>query len=63
MPSKKEEELKRERMYDPVLKWKHLQETIAWAEANLPPEKRRNTPQGAKRKEEKLLNGLRNRAQ
>ena len=62
MPSKKEEELKRERNYDPVLRWKHLQEAIAWAEANLPTEKRRNTPQGAKQKEERLLNGLRNAA-
>lgn len=60
MPNKSEEESKRERMYHPALKWKHLQETIAWAEANLPPEKRRNTPAGAKRKELKLLNGYRN---
>jgi hypothetical protein len=41
---KKREELKRDRMYDPVQRWKHIQETITWAEANLPPEKRRNRP-------------------
>ena len=38
------EEAKRERMYDPVLRWKHIQETITWAEANMPPHLRRNRP-------------------
>jgi len=27
---KQREEAKRERMYDPVLRWQHLQETITW---------------------------------
>jgi hypothetical protein len=38
------EEAKRERAYDPVKRWQHIQATITWAEANLPPEKRRNRP-------------------
>lgn len=41
---KQREEAKRDRMYDPVLRWKHLQEAIAWAEANMPPHLRRNRP-------------------
>jgi len=41
---KSQEERKRDRAYDPVARWKHIQETITWAEANLPPEKRRNRP-------------------
>jgi hypothetical protein len=39
-----QEELKRDLAYDPVARWKHIQETITWAEANLAPEKRRNRP-------------------
>jgi hypothetical protein len=42
--TKSQEELKRDRAYDPVQRWRHIQQTIAWAEANLPPEKRRNRP-------------------
>ncbi|HTG43812.1 MAG TPA: hypothetical protein VK633_04710 [Verrucomicrobiae bacterium] len=42
--TKEREERKREHVYDPVQRWKHIQETIAWAEANLPPELRRNRP-------------------
>jgi hypothetical protein len=38
------EERKRERAYDPVQRWKYIQETITWAEENLPPELRRNRP-------------------
>ena len=38
------EEAKRDRMYDPVLRWKHIQETITWAEANMPEHLRRNRP-------------------
>jgi hypothetical protein len=38
------EERKRDRAYDPALRWRHIQETITWAEAQLPPEKRRNRP-------------------
>lgn len=41
---KQREEAKRERMYDPALRWKHIQETITWAEANMPPHLRRNRP-------------------
>ncbi len=41
---KQREEAKRERMYDPVLRWKHIQETITWAEANMPEHLRRNRP-------------------
>jgi hypothetical protein len=55
MSPKEMEEAKRERHYDPVLRWKHLQEAITWAEANLPPEMRRNTPAAAKKREAKLL--------
>ncbi len=38
------EELKRERAYSPLERWKAIQATITWAEANLPYEKRRNRP-------------------
>jgi hypothetical protein len=41
---KAEEERKRDRAYDPVARWLHIQQTITWAEANLPLEKRRNRP-------------------
>ena len=41
---KAREEAKRDRMYDPALRWKHIQETITWAEANRPPHLRRNRP-------------------
>jgi hypothetical protein len=41
---KRHEEEKRERMYDPALRWKHIQETITWAEANMPEQLRRNRP-------------------
>jgi hypothetical protein len=36
--TKAREEAKRDRAYDPALRWKHIQATITWAEANLPPE-------------------------
>ena len=45
---KSKEEVKRDRNYDPVLRWKHIQETITWAEANLPPHLRRNRPRQPK---------------
>jgi len=45
---KRREEEKRDRMYDPALRWKHIQETITWAEANLPPHLRRNVPRRPK---------------
>ena len=41
---KQREEAKRDRMYDPVLRWKHIQEAITWAEANMPEHLRRNRP-------------------
>jgi hypothetical protein len=41
---KAHEEAKRDRAYDPVLRWQHIQEAIRFAEATLPPEKRRNRP-------------------
>jgi len=45
---KQREEEKRDRMYDPVLRWKHIQEAITWAEANMPPHLRRNRPRQPK---------------
>ena len=41
---KQQEEAKRDRVYDPVQRWRQIQETITWAEANLPPHRRRNRP-------------------
>lgn len=41
---KRSEERKRATAYDPVQRWQHLQQTITWAEANLPPHLRRNRP-------------------
>jgi hypothetical protein len=45
---KKEEERKRDAAYSPVERWKHIQQTITWAEANLPPRLRRNQPRRPK---------------
>jgi hypothetical protein len=45
---KKLEERKRETAYDPVARWQHIQQTIDWAEANLPPHRRRNRPRTPK---------------
>jgi hypothetical protein len=39
------EEQKRDQNYDPLLRWQHLQEAFAWAEANMPDHLRRNRPQ------------------
>ena len=41
---KAEEERKRDANYDPAQRWIHIQETITWAEANMPPHLRRNRP-------------------
>ncbi len=41
---KREEERKREAAYDPAQRWLHIQQTITWAEKNLPPHLRRNRP-------------------
>ena len=38
------EELKRNKAYNPVARWLHIQEMITWAEANLPASQRRNRP-------------------
>ena len=45
---KKREERKREAAYDPATRWQHIQQTISWAEANLPLHLRRNRPRQAK---------------
>ncbi len=45
---KKREERKREAAYDPATRWQHIQQTMNWAEANLPPNLRRNRPRTAK---------------
>jgi hypothetical protein len=52
---KKREEAKRDRNYDPVLLWKHLQDFIAFAEANMAPHLRRNRPRVHKSQEAKKL--------
>jgi hypothetical protein len=41
---KKSEEAKRDAAYDPVARWRHLQQTITWAEQNMPVHLRRNRP-------------------
>jgi hypothetical protein len=48
LSEKEHEEQKRERAYDPALRWQHIQETITWAEANMPPHLRRNRPRWPK---------------
>jgi hypothetical protein len=45
---KKLEERKREAAYDAAARWQQLQQTITWAEANLPPHLRRNRPRTQK---------------
>ena len=41
---KREEERKRDANYDPALRWKHIQDTITWAEENMPLHLQRNRP-------------------
>ncbi len=41
---KAEEERKRAAAYDPAQRWQHIEQTITWAEVNLPPHLRRNRP-------------------
>jgi hypothetical protein len=41
---KAREEAKRDRMADPALRWRQIQEAITWAEANMPEPLRRNRP-------------------
>jgi hypothetical protein len=50
---KQREEEKRDRCYDPVARWEHLQAAIAWAEANMPEHLRRNRPRQPKWQPEK----------
>ena len=41
---KASEEQKRDRAMDPKERWRQIQETITWAEANMPPALQRNRP-------------------
>ena len=41
---KEAEERKRDRAYDPVMRWQHFQEFITWCETNKKPGQRRNRP-------------------
>ncbi len=41
---KQKEERKRDLACDPRKRWEQIQEMITWAEANMPPEQRRNRP-------------------
>ncbi len=41
---KEAEERKRDRAYEARQRWLQLQQTITWAEQNLPPQQRRNRP-------------------
>ncbi len=54
---KKEEERKRNAAYDPVERWRHIQQTITWAEANLPAHLRRNRPRRPKAQPKKMEAG------
>jgi hypothetical protein len=45
---KRDEERKRDAAYRPAERWRHIQETITWAEANQPPHLRRNRPRQPK---------------
>ena len=56
---KAREELKRNRAWSPVQRWRVLQDTVTWAEAQ--PGVRRNLPATCLAKEHKLLAGLRSR--
>jgi hypothetical protein len=48
MTEKEREEAKRERHYDPLLRWQHIQDAITFAEANMPEALRRNRPRQPK---------------
>ena len=45
---KRREEEKRDRNYDPVARWEHIQAAIAFAEANMPEHLQRNRPRRPK---------------
>lgn len=60
-PDEKErEEAKRERNWDPTLRWRAIQETITWAEAQLPLP--RNSKQACLREQARKLAALADRA-
>jgi hypothetical protein len=50
---KRREERKRERHWDPALRWKVIQDTITWAEAQAPLP--RNSPQRCRAEEARKL--------
>jgi hypothetical protein len=50
---KRREEAKRERHWDPAVRWRVLQETITWAEAQLPVP--RNSKQACLREQARKL--------
>ena len=50
---KLQEELKRERNWNPALRWKVIQDTITWAEQQATV--RRNTPEACRREEQRKL--------
>jgi hypothetical protein len=51
---KRREELKRDAVSDPVERWRHLQQTISWAEENMPAHLRRNRPRTRKQDSREL---------
>ena len=53
---KKFEEEKRERHWDPKERWRVIQETITWAEAQMPVP--RNSRQACREKEARILKGM-----
>ena len=53
---KRAEEAKRERNWDPALRWKVIQETITWAEQQATV--RRNTPAACLANQQRLLRSL-----
>jgi hypothetical protein len=56
---KAREERKRNRAWSPAQRWRVLQDTVTWAEAQ--PAARRNLPAACLAKEHKLLTGLHTR--
>jgi hypothetical protein len=53
---KREEEIKRDRHWDPRDRWRLIQEAITWAEAQVTTGKR-NEPQSCLREQERKLRG------
>jgi hypothetical protein len=54
------EEAKRERHWDPALRWKVIQDTIAWAEQQATV--RRNTPAACLAKQQRMLSTMESRS-